>query len=468
VKRVAVILGTIWLAGCATYQPKPLAPTATASDFESRRLDDSGLRAYLETNLHRSLTPWPLKTWDPDAATLAAFYWNPDLDVARARWRVASAGVETAGGRPNPVLSAVPGYTVNPAAGVSPWIPAVNLDIPIETAGKRGHRITQAQELSEAARFDLATVAWKVRNDLRTALLDHAASRRRADLLQQQVQTQERQVSLLEQRVQAGALSPGELTLPRLALEQTRVAAADATRLAGEARGQIAGVLGVPVRALEGPEFDFPLKVDAGLAAQLTSSRAREQALLGRPDVLSALSDYAASQAALQLEVAKQFPDVHLSPGYQFDQGEHKWSLGIAVELPVLNQNQGPIAEAEARREEAAAHFVALQAGVIGEVDRALAAFAATSDQLTQQQQLNRLAHERLGSIQAQLQAGALDQLDLAGAQLEAAVADLAVFDAEVRTQQALARLENAVRQPVDGWPSLEKNARIQARKETP
>jgi outer membrane protein TolC len=66
------------------------------------------------------------------------------------------------------------------------------------------------------------------------------------------------------------------------------------------------------------------------------------------------LAEYNASQSALQLEIAKQYPDIHLNPGYEFDQGDNKWSPGLTVTLPILNQNKGPIAEAEAKRTEAA------------------------------------------------------------------------------------------------------------------
>ena len=59
-----------------------------------------------------------------------------------------------------------------------------------------------------------------------------------------------------------------------------------------------------------------------------------------------ALADYAASQSALQLEIAKQYPDLHLGPGYELDQTDNKWSLGISLDLPILNHNQGPVAEA--------------------------------------------------------------------------------------------------------------------------
>src|SRR5262249_49546901 len=87
-----------------------------------------------------------------------------------------------------------------------------------------------------------------------------------------------------------------------------------------------------------------------------------------------ALADYGASQSALQLEIARQYPDVRIGPGYEYDQGLNKWStIGVSLELPVLNRNAGPIGEADARRTEAAARFAELQATVIDEIDRALA-----------------------------------------------------------------------------------------------
>jgi len=41
-----------------------------------------------------------------------------------------------------------------------------------KTAGKRGRRIAKAEHLSEAARLNIATVAWHVRRNVRGSLLD--------------------------------------------------------------------------------------------------------------------------------------------------------------------------------------------------------------------------------------------------------------------------------------------------------
>jgi hypothetical protein len=67
---------------------------------------------FLELNLAHEITPWPPKIWDFQMLTLTAFYYHPDLDVVRARWGTAQAGVITAGQRPNPDIGFTPEYTV--------------------------------------------------------------------------------------------------------------------------------------------------------------------------------------------------------------------------------------------------------------------------------------------------------------------------------------------------------------------
>ena len=165
---------------------------------------------------------------------------------------------------------------------------------------------------------------------------------------------------------------------------------------------------------------------------------------------MAALSDYAAAQSALQLEIARQYPDVHLSPGYEFDQGDNKWSLGLTVELPVLNRNQGPIAEAAARRAESAARFNALQAKVLADIDTAVESFRATEKSLVLLQDLAATQATSRDAIAAQVSAGAAAPLDLLSARLELAVAEEDQLDARITRQQSVAALEDAVQRPIE------------------
>jgi hypothetical protein len=75
----------------------PLSPTDTADALKSRSLADPGLRALFERAVPGSERQWPRKVWDLEALTLAALYYEPNLRVARAQWRVAEAGSGQAG-----------------------------------------------------------------------------------------------------------------------------------------------------------------------------------------------------------------------------------------------------------------------------------------------------------------------------------------------------------------------------------
>jgi outer membrane protein TolC len=258
-------------------------------------------------------------------------------------------------------------------------------------------------------------------------------------------------VNLLEQQAQAGAVANSGLAAPRIALAKARLELADAQSQLADARVSVAEAVGVPTRALDGAELSFdPLK-DSASAADLTSDQVRRVALRSRPDVLGALAEYAAAEANLQLEIAKQYPDVHISPGYQYDQGDNKWSIGITFELPVLNQNRGPIAEAEARRAEAAARFSALQAKVLVEIERAVAGLRVNESNLATLRALAEVQAKQRDAAEAQFQAGAADQLDLLNARLEFTTSELVRLEAQVKLQQAVGALEDAVYRPVSG-----------------
>jgi cobalt-zinc-cadmium efflux system outer membrane protein len=454
------------LAGCARFEARPLAPQQTAAEFEARTLDAPELKAFMEKNLKPQVIRWPPQEWDLHTLTWVAIFYHPSLDVARAQWGVTKAGRITAGQRPNPTLSLAPQYTTNAESGVSPWVVPVAVDIPFETAGKRGLRKAVAEHLSESARLSLAAQAWQVRSDLRAALLDHAVARRRVTSLQDVLDVQQRIVDLLEARLAAGAIAAPEVTAARVAVLKARTDLIEAKRQAVEDHARVAEALGLPLQALDGVTLTFDLSLSPEAGRDLESAEVRIQALHRRADILAALAEYAASQSALQLEIAKQYPDVTLGPGYEYDQGAHKWGLSVGAELPVFHHNQGPIAEAEARRTEAAARFLSLQAKVVAEIDQAVAGRAAVRDALGQIRTLLTTQRRQVQSIEAMVKAGGADQLDLASAQLEVRLTELASLDAVLKAQQALGRLEDAVQVPFEALPSVEQDGRALPRKE--
>lgn len=75
-----------------------------------------------------------------------------------------------------------------------------------------------------------------------------------------------------------------------------------------------------------------------------------EAALLRHPRLLAAMAAYKTSEQELRLEVRKQYPDLELSPGYTYEEGEGKFGLSVGFTLPLWNRNREGIARAEGSR----------------------------------------------------------------------------------------------------------------------
>jgi outer membrane protein TolC len=434
-------------AGCVRFHPMPIFPSRTLDDFEARTLDAPELRDFLKSK--PGIKNWPPESWDLRSLTLAAFYYHPDLDVARAQWGVAQAGRITAGERPNPTGSVLLGYnSTTPVSEITPWIPEASLEIPIETAGKRGYRILEARHLSETARLNIFLVAWEVRSRLRQALLDLYAAKETESLLSQQQSIQVENVRILEAQLAVGEVSPYEVTQARIALNNSRLTALEAAKQSAAARIHLAAALGIPTKALNRVALSFDDLVQ--VRPDLPPNEIRRRALVNRADILSALSEYEASQAALRLEIAKQYPDINLGPDYQLDQTDSKWTLGLSLILPLLNRNKGPISEAEARRAESAAKFQALQAKVIGEVESALAACRSAVEKAKTADELLANLKKQEASARSRYEVGDISKLELLGIELELASTALARLEAVVKAQQAMGELENAIQSPLD------------------
>jgi outer membrane protein, heavy metal efflux system len=433
------------LAGCARFESRPLDVARTARQFDERTLGTPELRRFIETN-SAPLAQWPPEQWDFGQLTLCALFLHPSLDVARAELASARAAEITAGARPNPTVGVTPEYTINPAGGASPWIATIQFDLPIETAGKRQLRVARAKRLSEAARLRLGSVAWEICSGVRSALLDLGGALERTTLLKRQLTAQERVLSALETKLAQGAATSTDLAPSRIALARTRSDLADARAASGEARARLAAAIGVPLNSLP-PNAALPTEISTDAA--LDSNEARRRALTSRADLLSALAEYAAAETALKLEIRRQYPDVHLGTGYQFDQGENKWALGLTAELPLLNQNQGPIAEAEAKRAAAAARVLALQARIVGDVDRALAVWRGAQARSAALLEVRTAQQSRLKSLRTQFEAGAVETLDVLEAESQLAAAEILYWEAQVKAWRAFADLEDSIQFPL-------------------
>jgi len=412
------------VAGCAHFEPKPLDASGRAEALTGRRL--------------------AAKTWTLRALTDEALANSAVLAVARAQYETASAALGTAAERPNPTIVLSP-QIVTPYTSWIAGTYGVDFDWTFETAGKRGRRMEVASAQSRAAAARVIEAHWKVRAAVRKALLELSAGERRMALLEEASKKQGEVVGAITERIKAGAASALETAQPRLLAAQLRLQGSDAAKSAALARAALAEALTMSTSALSGVRFSFAA-FEGVPGPRASHWRA---ALTHRADVLAALADYAAAEAALRLEIAKQYPDIHLNPGYQLDSGANKWALGIGLTLPILNQNKGPIGEAEAKRREAAAKFDAVQARVLADCDRAAAGVAAARAKLVTTDELLAEQARQIESLQRIVAAGEGDKTALLSAEVERATTRLARLDAMTELHAALGAMEEATQTPL-------------------
>jgi outer membrane protein TolC len=439
-------------SACVTVQvpPAPLAPQQTLGAFEDRSLDSSNLKSFFEAALAQPIASWPLREWDLNTLTLAAFYYHPDLDMVRAEWSEARAAIVTAGGRPNPALGFTASLVRGGDPGEIPWILQPSVGLLIETAGKRGHRIAEAEAMSDASRFAIADTAWAVRTRVRTHLIDHLLAARELELLRAEETTRSDYADALQTKLDFGDASRQEVDLARVELQRIRVAVRARESQVEETRVALAGAIGVKPASLTSADFahatlDLPPELETSALLEL-----ERRALFARTDILTALATYEATEAAVRLEVARQFPDLQIGPGFRWRESERRWVFDFGLPLPLLNRNEGPIAQAVARRERAAVEVVARQAATVDAIARASTRYAGAIRELQTAREVLVAADTRHGAVGEQFAIGDVDRTAMLGADLELALARGHVLEALRRAQMELGSLEHAVQQPIE------------------
>ncbi len=437
------------LVACAQVpqQVRP-DPAATAQAFQSRRLDQ--------------LLPGapPSSGWNRAQWLEAALRLNPQLAEARARATAVTAGEVTARQIPNPTLNLFDEY-VTAAAGGAAWLYGLSVDFLLQRPGERARARHGAALQTLAAQSDVAEAIWQVRAHLRQGLLDAVYARDQITLLQQLVTGRQGLLASAKARAQAGETGAAEIAPASLELAAAQQRLDQAEARGSDAQARLAAAVGVPASALDGVALQWPQWADIAALSRTVPDAWRAEALIARPDLVRTLREYDLAENDLRSEVARRWPAIHLEPGYAWDRGgvhENQLNenlrdneLGLSMELPLFNRNQGPIGEAVARRELAGRHLEAVQADLFEQIERAERAWPQ-AQQSWQNATASAVTAQQLSEAeQRALKAGAADRPGALTAQSESIEAQLLALQSVYEAQNAFAALEDAYRRPLEG-----------------
>ncbi|MBY0437514.1 MAG: TolC family protein [Burkholderiales bacterium] len=313
----------------------------------------------------------------PDALGLAERN-NASLQAVIARQDGARAAAVTARQLPNPDLDVI-GGPVRPRGPGGPDGHALGITFaqPLDYAGVRTVRAQVADLGSEGAEAAVRTL----RRSLyaRVKVLFFQVLQR-----QEQLRIAEEELLALQQirdrvnlRVQLGEA-------PRLDLIRADTEVLNARRnrdssmvRVEQARGSLAVLVGLP----QGE----PLRLEGVLPALVTMpslAGIRDRALRSNPELGQLEAEQRRARARVELEQRLRTPQVRLLAGHDVEPDQSRWRLGLSIPLPLFNQRQGQILEAQAEASFADAQLLARRQQLLGELDFALAGFSIARQQV--------------------------------------------------------------------------------------
>lgn len=359
----------ISLAGCQTYSPRPLDLDAHASQWRDRRVDDSSVRAYIES-LERTFDGHSALDVDFDLAAgidlhhaeWVALLYNPDLRRERADRDVARAIAEHAGLWDDPVIGLDLLHTLSSAA--NPWSIGTSISFTLPLSGR-----LEREKLLAAAELDVAILRVvgrerDVLKQLRQHWLEWSVLNQRIALIDDLLIDLESITTSANRLAELGEMLRTETALfeiERTSRSIERDLLVERKRIAEE---EIRSVMGLspdaPVRPK--PQLSFTTDhMDHDFYEPNDLARVN-------PELARLRAAYTAAEERLHREVRKQYPDLTFGPQYESDEGQSRIGFIAGVPLPILNANRQGIAEAEVARERARAAFETAYEQLVGQL----------------------------------------------------------------------------------------------------
>ncbi len=443
----AALLAAIFLTSCGfqQYVAKPLDPLAAKAKFAEKDSNSEQFSQYLLRNGYTA-DRLPIQQWGLDELTYCALFFHPSLDVARAQWRAAQFAEMSAAEQAMPTVTGSIAHSNDPDPAKKPFAIGLSIDIPIETANKRGIRMENAQHLTQVAKLEIAQTAWQLRADIAQSLTAYQFNLQQIQLFTLEETRRQEIVAMYQKRVNLGVASNIELSAANLQLQSATSALNAKKQDSALLLSKLASNVGLPLSKIQ----KMTLLTSKPRSESMSNGAHLETlALLNRLDIRIALERYAAAEAKLKLEIAKQYPDLAISPGYAFEFGDKVWSLGLSGLMMLLNKNKIGIAEANQLREVEAAQFENLQAQVIAETDKANAELMQAQLALANQQKLLAQQQGYTARMTHKFAAGEIDRLALAFVKLEQIAAEKNLAEADFQLKSALNQLENTLQKPL-------------------
>src|SRR5882724_13021588 len=212
---------------------------------------------------------------------------NPDLKAVRADVEAATARVQQAGLRPNPMLELGGQKAISPDNNLN-----VGLSLPLDLNGRKAGRVGVAERELDARRRQVADRERRLRADVRMKAGEVLAAQRSLRVIEDLLRVNRSGLAVVANRVREGAAAALDESLQ--VVEVNRL---DASRQLAQSRVEIAAL---QLRALAGMAAGAPLVVKGDLAPSMLPVGRVE----GAQRAVSDRSDLAVARAEVAMAAA--------------------------------------------------------------------------------------------------------------------------------------------------------------------
>jgi cobalt-zinc-cadmium efflux system outer membrane protein len=292
----------------------------------------------------------------PDQLTMAsamalALKNNPSLAGFSAEIRARDAAALQAGLLPNPELGVeMENFGGKDALkGVDGAETTIVFSQLVELGGKRENRRMVAALDKTLAEWDYQGKKFDVLAATAKAFVEVLIAQEQVALNDELLTLAEQTSRAVNEKVDAGKVSPVEKSRAQIELAAARIETNKAVRELAAARRRLVGFWG-------GERADFG-RVAGNLSeiSALPDEESLKAFLSNNPDLARWAAEIERSEAAFSLARSEAFPDLTLSAGVRNFQetDDNAFVAGVSIPIPFFNRNQGGVTEARARIDKA-------------------------------------------------------------------------------------------------------------------
>ncbi len=375
---------------------------------------------------------------DFNARAGTEFYPSVDIKASASRQKVSGASF----GQPNVNLNAFDLYNAS-----------VNVTYLLDVFGGGRRELEALQSQVDYQRFQMEGAYLTLTSNVVTAAIQEASLREQIRATREILALQEKQLKVVNQQFELGAIARTDVLAQQVQLAQTRTTLPPLEKALDQNRHLLAVLVGkFPNEASGMPQFTIDeLQLPQELPVSLPSLLVRQ-----RPDIRASEALLHAASAQIGVATANLYPQITLTgsygtestpPGTLFGSGTDIWSLGSGLTQPLFHGGELNARKrgAEASYDAAAALYKETVLTAFQNVADVLRALDADADTLRAQADAEAAAGEALAMAQRQFEVGAVSYLSLLNAQRQYQQARISLAQAQAARYADTAALFQAL-----------------------